>query len=278
MDLPSLSLEGKVAIVTGAAGEKGAGRAIALTFAMAGADVAVCDFVADVYDRNLAARVEEIEEEGRRSLAIRTDVTKTDEVEDMVRRVSDGLGPVDILVNNAAVYGGGNVDGLDLASWDREMDVNLKGCLHCCKAVIPGMKERKSGNIVNLSSINAMGSPGGSTGGRAGYAASKAGVLLLTRALAIELGGYNIRVNVIAPGAIDTDMGLHTRYAMGDTKRPSVLDDPDRSQFGSGLGKLIPLGRAADPSEIASAALFLASEAASYITGHTLVVDGGWMA
>jgi len=273
-----MSLKGKVAIVTGAAGERGAGRAIALMFAEAGADVAVCDFIADVYDRDLGARVEEITKLGRRALPVKTDVTKEAEVEDMVRRVTDELGPVDILVNNAAVYAGGKINGLNLASWDSEMDVNLKGCLHCSRAVIPGMIEREFGNIISMSSINAMGAPAGSTGGRAGYAASKAGVILLTRAMAIELGRYKIRVNAIAPGAIETDMGLHNQYGMGNTDRPDVLDDPDRKQFGPGLDKLIPLGRAGEPEDMANAALFLASDASSYITGHTLVVDGGWMA
>jgi NAD(P)-dependent dehydrogenase (short-subunit alcohol dehydrogenase family) len=278
MTVPSLSLEGKVAIITGAAGEKGAGRAIALMFAEAGADVAICDHVIDAYDRNLAARADEITQLGKRALAIKTDVTQEDQVNAMVQQVTEELGPVDILVNNAAIYAGGNIDGLNLASWDREMDVNMRGCMLCCRAVVAGMKERKSGNIVNFSSVNAMSVPNGSTGGRAGYAASKAGVILLTRGLAIELGDYNIRVNAIAPGAIDTDMGLHNRYESGDTRRPSVLDNPDRSMFGDSLKKLVPLGRPADPDEIASATLFLASDAASYITGHTLVVDGGWQA
>ena len=278
MAMPSLSLAGKVAIVTGAAGERGAGRAIALTFAEAGADVAVCDYVADVYDRDLSARVEEIERLGRRGLAIKTDVTSKDQVDEMVRQVNEELGPADVLVNNAAIYGGGRIQDISEEAWDREMSVNLKGCLLCCKAVIPGMVDKGGGTIVNLSSINALSQPTGSTGGRASYAASKAGVIILSRALAIELGGNNIRVNVIAPGAIESDMTLHTRYAAGNTERPDVLDDPDRKQFGDSLGKLIPLGRAAEPDEIASAALFLASGASSYITGHTLVVDGGWMA
>jgi 3-oxoacyl-[acyl-carrier protein] reductase len=278
MALPSLSLEGKVAIVTGAAGEKGAGRAIALMLAEAGADVAICDHVIDAHDRNLAARADEITQLGRRSLAIKTDVTKEDQVNVMVQQVIAELGPVDILVNNAAVFVGGKIDGLNLASWDKEMDVNMRGCMLCCRAVAPGMMARKTGSIVNFSSVNAMGIPNGSTGGRIGYAASKAGVIVLTRGLAIELGGYNIRVNAIAPGAIDTDMGLHNRYESGDTRRPSVLDNPDRSMFGDSLKKLIPLGRPARPSEMASATLFLVSDAASYITGHTLAVDGGWQA
>lgn len=278
MVMPSLSLEGKVAVVTGSAGERGAGRSIALTFAEAGADVAVCDFIVDVHDRNLGARVNEIEDLGRRAIAVECDVTKKDQVEAMVRQVNKDLGAVDVLVNNAAIYGGGRIESISEESWDREMAVNLKGCMLCCQAVIPTMVENGGGTIVNLSSINALSQPSGSTGGRASYAASKAGVILLSRALAIELGGNNIRVNVVAPGAIETDMTLHTRYAAGDTERPGVLDDPNRRQFGPGLGELIPLGRAAEPEEIASAALFLASSASSYITGHTLVVDGGWMA
>ena len=278
MSLPNMSLEGKVAVVTGAAGERGAGRAIALMFAEAGADVAVCDYIADVYDRNLNDRVEEITALGRRVLAVKVDVTKEDQVEEMVRQVTKELGPIDILVNNAGVYAGGPIDGLNCDDWDREMNVNLKGCMLCSRAVIPGMKERKNGNIISMTSINAMGAPAGSTGGRAGYAASKAGTIVLTRAMAIELGRYSIRVNAIAPGAIDTDMVLHNQYGSGNTARPDVLDDPNRRQFGEGLNKLIPLGRAGEPEDMANAALFLASEASSYITGHTLVVDGGWMA
>ena len=278
MSLPNMSLEGKVAVVTGAAGERGAGRAIALMFAEAGADVAVCDHIGDVYDRNLGARVDEITRLGRRGLAVKVDVTQEDQVEAMVRQVTGELGPIDILMNNAGIYAGGQIDGLMVEDWEREMNVNLKGCMLCSRAVIPGMKERKTGTIISMTSINAMGAPGGSTGGRAGYAASKAGVIVLTRGMAIELGEYGIRVNAIAPGAIDTDMGLHNRYAEGKTDRPNVLDNPNRRMFGDSLNKLIPLGRAGEPEDMAKAALFLASDAASYITGHTLVVDGGWMA
>ena len=278
MSRPRLSLEGKVAIVTGAAGEKGAGRAIALAFAEAGADVAVCDNIVDVYDRNLGARAEEIARLGRRSLAIQTDITKKNEIDNMIKRVEDELGPVDIMVNNAGVFRGGTVLDMDEDSFDTVMDVNLKGTFLCCKAVIKGMMERKSGNIINFSSLNAYSAPAGSSAGRSIYAASKAGVILVTRALALEAGKYNIRVNAIAPGAIDTDMGLHNRYGMGDTERPGELDNPNRSMFGDVLRNMVPLGRPAAPDEIASAALFLASDVSSYITGHTLVVDGGWMA
>jgi len=234
MNVPSLSLEGKIAIVTGAAGERGAGRAIALLFAEAGADVAVCDNIIDVYDRNLRARAEEINSFGRRSLAIQVDITNKNDVDNMVKRVEDELGPINILVNNAGIYKGGTVLEMDEDSLDNVMDVNLKGSFLSCKAVIKGMMERENGNIINLSSVNAFSAPAGSSAGRSIYAASKAGVILLTRALALELGKYNIRVNAIAPGAIETDMGLHNRYGMGDTERPIELDNPNRTMYWDG--------------------------------------------
>ena len=274
MSMHGLSLEGKVAIVTGAAGERGVGRAIALAFAQAGADVAVCDNVVDVHDRNLRARAEEIDKLGRRSLAIQVDVTKKSDVDSMVQRVTDELGPVDILVNNAGTIKFSTLPETDEESWDSVMDVNLKGCFLCSKAVIKGMMERRSGSIISFSSVNAL----SAVAGRASYCAAKAGVIMLARSMARELGSYNIRVNVVAPGAVETDMGLHVRYEGGDRERPAELDNPERSQFGPQFGERVPLGRPAEPSELASAVLFLASDAASYITGHTLAVDGGMLA
>jgi 3-oxoacyl-[acyl-carrier protein] reductase len=278
VSLPSYSLEGKVAIVTGAAGERGAGRAIALVLAEAGADVAVCDKVVDTYDRNLGVRAEEITKLGRRSLAIQADITKKSEVDDMVKKVEDELGPVDILVNNAGIFMGGTVLDMKEDSWDYQMDVNLKGAFLCCKAVLKGMMERKTGNIVNFSSVNALAAPPRSSAARSGYSASKAGVINLTKSLALEVGDYNIRVNVILPGAIETDMILHNRYEAGDTARPDAIDNPDRKQFPATMGERIPLGRPAEASEMASVALFLASDLSSYITGATIVVDGGMAA
>ena len=274
MSVPGLSLEGKVAIVTGAAGERGVGHAIALAFAGAGADVAVCDNVVDIYDRNLEAVAEEIRSLGRRSLAVQADVSKKVDVDNMVQRVVDELGPVDILVNNAAIIEFSPLIETDEASWDRVIDVDLKGCYLCSRAVIKGMMEKKGGSIISFSSVNAM----SAVAERASYCAAKAGVNMFSRSLARELGKYNIRVNVIAPGAVETDMGLHVRYDLGDRERPDELDNPDRSQFGPDFGEQVPLGRPAEPDELASAALFLASDAASYITGHTLVVDGGMVA
>jgi len=188
--------------------------------------------------------------------------------------VVDELGPVDILVNNAAILKDFTVLSTDEEAWDSVMDVDLKGCFLCSKAVIKGMMERKSGNIISFSSVNAL----RAVPGRANYCAAKAGVIMLSRSLARELGSYNIRVNVIAPGAVETDMALHMRYERGDKERPAELDNPGRRQFPAEFGERVPLGRPAEASELASAALFLASDAASYITGHTLMVDGGSMA
>ena len=275
----SISLEGKVAIVTGAAGEKGVGRAIALTFAEAGADVAVCDEVVDIYDRNLGAVAEEIKKLGRRSLAIQADVSKKSDVDSMVRKVVGELGPVDILVNNAAILGPASNDAFDATEeeWDRVMAVDLKSHYLCSMAAGRGMMERKTGNIINIDSIE------GATfmvGGVRPYAVAKAAVQFLTRMHAKQLGKYNIRVNSICAGAIQTDMGLHNRWYAGDKERPAVLDNPDRKLFTGDIADIIrqrvPLGRIAEPSEIAGVALFLASDLASYVTGAIVMADGGW--
>lgn len=275
----SISLEGKVAIVTGAAGEKGVGRAIALTFAEAGADVAVCDEVVDIYDRNLGAVAEEIKKLGRRSLAIQADVSKKSDVDNMVQKVVDELGPVDILVNNAAILGPASNDAFEATEeeWDRVMAVDLKSHYLCSMAAGRGMMERKTGNIINIDSIE------GATfmvGGVRPYAVAKAAVQFLTRMHAKQLGKYNIRVNSICAGAIQTDMGLHNRWYAGDKERPDVLDNPDRKLFTGDIADIIrqrvPLGRIAEPSEIANVALFLASDLASYVTGAIVMADGGW--
>jgi 3-oxoacyl-[acyl-carrier protein] reductase len=264
MSIPGLSLEGKVAIVTGAAGKRGMGWAIALAFAEAGADVAVCDYVVDVDDRNLEAAAEEVTRLGRRSLAIQADVSKKSDVDNMVQRVNNKLGPVDILVNNAGIIRISPVLETDEESWDSVIDVNLKGCFLCSKAVSKGMVERESGSIISISSINGL----TAFPAPASYSASKAGIIMLTRSLARELGGNNIRVNAVAPGAMLTDWVSHI------SDMP-VQTSPKKSSTSEGR---IPLNRAGEPSEVASAVLFLASDAASYITGHTLVVDGGWLA
>lgn len=275
----SISLEGKVALVTGAAGEKGIGRSIALTLAQAGADVAICDEVVDVYDRNLAAVAEEITDLGRRSLAIQADVAIKSDVDNMVHKVEEELGPVDILVNNAAILGPASNKPFDFTEeeWDRTMAVDLKSHYLCSMAASKSMMERKTGCIVHIDSIEGYSFQ---VGGLRPYAVAKAGVRYLARMNARQLGPYNIRVNTICTGAVETDMGLHNRWYDGYKDRPSILDDPDRRLFGDAkwVPERIPLNRAGEPEEIANVALFLASDLSSYVTGATIIADGGWVA
>ncbi len=274
MPLPSLSLEGQVAIVTGA--RRGIGRTIALTFAQAGADVAVSDIVID--DGELEATAQEIQKSGQRSLTIQADVTKKSDIDNLVQKTEDQLGPIDILVNNAGIgqlvaeAGVSGIVGTDRPSstiragwvptpedvWDKVIDTHLKGTNLCCQAVAPRMVERKKGNIINISSVMAF--SGGSFD--VAYSSAKAAVIMFTRGLARDLGGYKIRVNAIAPGYVKTEM---TRLIW---RNPEVLKLwEDRT----------PLGRLGEPGEIASVALFLASDASSFITGQTIVADGGYL-
>ena len=247
------SLEGKIAIVTG--GRRGIGKAIALAFAEAGADVAVCSQTGD--DR-LAAVAEDIKKLGRRSVAVRADVSQKADVDNMVQRVIDEFGRIDILVNGAGMWiPGQTVLECSEDNWDRVMDVDLKGVYLCCQAAGRKMVDQKSGNIVNVASRAGV-YPRPSAGA---YCTSKAGVVMLTRQLALELAEYNIRVNAIAPGIIPTQ---------GSSKFAQGKPDYREAQL-----KRIPLGRFGKPDDIVGVAVFLASEASAYITGETIVVDGG---
>ena len=248
-DSPNLSLEGQVAIVTG--GGTGIGRGIALEFAKAGADVVV----ASRKLANLEKVAEEVRALDRRSLAVQTDISRKTDVDNLVQKVMGEFGAIDILVNNAAVLGKFSLLEAPEDEWDRVIDTNLKGYYLCCQAVGKRMVERKRGNIINIASTAAF-EGGGS------YNISKAGVVNFTRGIARELGRYNIRVNAIAPGWVITDMA---KYIM--------REDPERLRREAEA--TIPLGRMAEPSDIASVALFLASDASSLITGQTIVVDGG---
>ena len=253
MSLPSLSLEGKVAIITG--GRRGIGKAIALMFAEAGADVAVCDSV--VEDGDLGAVAKEIQGLGRRSLAIQADVSRKADVDNMVQKTVDELGGVDILVNNAGIIPRATPMEVSEEQWDMVMDIDLKGCLFCAQAAGKRMIEQgKGGNIINISSV--AGTEGNVN--RAGYASAKVGLIMLTRQLAIELGPHNIRANAIAPSNVRTELNR------------DVFSDPEKSKQRMAI---VPLNRWAEPVETANAALFLASDAAAYITGITLTVDGG---
>lgn len=277
------SLKNRVAIVTG--GRRGIGKAIALTFAEAGADIAICDYVNEEGDLDAAA--EEIKKLGQRSLAIQSDVSRKDQVQSMVERVIGEFGQIDILVNNAGISPGTPpVTDLEEPDWDKVLDINLKGCYLCCQAVSKHMAERQRGSIVNIASVEGL-----STVRKASspYGASKAGIIMLTRGMAWDGAKYNIRVNAIAPGAIKTDM---TR-GMWDVDSPQFRETVKQYQAQAPISlntenleelrlrliqERVPMGRFAEPREIASAALFLVSDAASYVTGQTLVVDGGLLA
>lgn len=251
----SLSLEDKVAIVTG--GGTGIGQAISLELAKAGADVVVAG-------RRLGPLKkvsEEIETIGRRSLAVQTDVSKKTDADNLVKRTINKFGCVDILVNNAGILSSATVLESPEDEWDRIMDIDLKGCYLCCQAVSRSMVERRRGNIINISSIGGLSTCGGVSIGI--YGIAKAGIIRLTRGLAWELGQYNIRVNAIAPGVVITEM---TR---------DVWSNPERSRQREAKR---PLGRLMEPGEVATIALFLASNASGSITGQILIADCGELA
>ena len=251
MGIPDLSLTGKVAIVTGS--KWGIGRAIALAFAEAGADVAVCSRTG----KELEAVAEEIRKLGRRSLAVQTDVTRKGDVDNLVGRVANELGGIDILVNNAGTFIIAPLLDTPEEDWDKVINVHLKGCYLCSRAAARKMIEQKrKGSIINIASHFAFkaATDWGS------YCVAKAGVVMLTRVLARELGSYNIRANALAPGLTKTE-----------ANRPRWTDPEYLKQREA----MIPLGRAAEPGDMVGTALFLASDASSYITGHTILVEGG---
>lgn len=241
-------LGNKVALVTGAG--RGIGRAIALTLAQQGADVAVVDLnQADV--ENVAAEIEQL---GRRSLALTGSVSNAADVEDFIKKTSDEFGKIDILVNNAGITRDTLLMRMKEEDWDAVINVNLKGAFLCTKAVTRIMMKQKYGRIVNISSVvGVMGNAG-----QANYSASKAGVIGLTKSAARELASRNITVNAIAPGFIVTSM-------------TDVLSEDVKGK----LKEQIPMGRLGMPEDIANTVVFLASDAASYITGQTIAVDGG---
>jgi NAD(P)-dependent dehydrogenase (short-subunit alcohol dehydrogenase family) len=253
MYTPSFSLAGKTAIVTG--GKGGIGKAIAMSFAEAGADVAVCGRT--VEDGQLQAVAQEIHGLGRRSLAVQTDVSRKADVDNLVQRVTEEFGRIDILVNNAGKITRTSINDTPEEEWDEVIDINLKGCYLCSQAVGRVMMAQKGGNIINIASRLGV-KP---IKNRGAYCIAKAGVVMLTGVLALELAGYNIRVNAIAPGSTRTEM---TRYLWSD---PETLEQSKT---------VVPLGRRlAEPSEMVGAVLFLASDASNYITGDTILVDGG---
>jgi meso-butanediol dehydrogenase/(S,S)-butanediol dehydrogenase/diacetyl reductase len=246
----------KVAIVTGAG--SGIGKACALRFTRAGVRTVITDINSDA----LQAVSEKITEQGGDSLCIVADVSDTSACEQVTQQVLSAWGHIDILVANAGVQIRGSLLEADERDWDRILAVNLKGVAYSCKAVIPAMLKQGSGSIVIISSVNAL---VGSVG-MAIYDMSKAGVLALTRSLATECGPHGVRVNAVCPGNTLTEFHIDKMNKEGVS-----IEQIHAMTKGYGL-----LGRIAEPGEIANAVHFLASEQASFVTGHTLVVDGGF--
>jgi 3-oxoacyl-[acyl-carrier protein] reductase len=247
-------LKGKVAIVTGS--RRGIGRSIALALANAGADLVVCDLI--VNDGKLDEVAGEINKMGRHSLALKVDVARRAEVKKMVQHTVRQFGRIDILVNCAGVWiAGQTLLECNEDDWDKVINVNLKGTYLCCQAAAKVMVKQKSGNIINLSSQVGL----NSSPGLGAYAISKAGIIMLTKQLALELANDNIRVNALAPGVVKTDFN---RDLWKDPKAAKQIADS------------IPLGRLAEPEDIASTVLFLTSGDSGYITGTVINIDGGW--
>jgi 3-oxoacyl-[acyl-carrier protein] reductase len=243
-----MMLKDKVALVTGSG--RGIGRAIALCLARHGADVAI----SDIDQVGAEAVAEEVRALGRRSVAIVCNVTDSAGCKEMVDRVVAELSRLDILVNNAGIRRDKLILGMSDQDWDLVLDVNLKGAFYCTRAALRPMSKQRFGRIVNIASIvGLMGNKG-----QANYAASKAGLIALTKTVAKEMASRGITANAIAPGFIQTEM-------------TDTLPD----EYKDTLLKQIPLGRMGTADEVAACVLFLASDLSGYVTGHVLQVDGG---
>jgi 3-oxoacyl-[acyl-carrier protein] reductase len=254
-----VDLAGKVALVTGAGA--GIGRAIALAMAANGASVLVNDL--EGRGDQTAAEVSQL---GCPSRFIAADVSKRGEVDRMIAAAEREFGGIDILVNNAGVNTPGErrrpIHEYDGAEWRRVLGVDLDGLFHCCRATTPGMVARKSGTVINISSVLGV-IP---IRLQSAFAAAKAAVINFSRSIALELAPFGIRVNAIAPGSVLTQ------------ETSALFYNPEKRRLAEDLLSHIPLGRPGTPEEIASAALFLASPDSAYITGTVLIVDGGWTA
>ena len=248
-----MNFKDQVVVVTGAA--RGLGQAYARSFAARGASVVACDL------RDCGETLELIEAEGSEGMAMSTDVTSSASTAELAEAAVSRFGGVDVLVNNAALYGSltfAPFDQLDEGEWDATMNVNVKGIWNCCKAVVPSMKTRGGGSIVNISSLAATyGMPNGLH-----YTASKAAVIGVTRGLAREVGRFNIRVNSVAPNVVNTDA---TGEVFGD-KRDKIIDVTLTQQA---------IRQPLEPDDIVGAVLYLASDHSRLTTGQTIMVDGG---
>ena len=247
-----IDLTGKVAIITGAA--SGIGRATAITLAESGAAVTI-NYRRNENDAELLRK--QILSTGGRAITVQADVTRASDVAALIKRATEEFGPVDVLVNNA----GSLIERLRILElteerWDEVMDLNLKSAFLCSKAVVPAMIERKAGAIINLSSI------AGRNGGALGsihYSTAKGGLITFTKGLAKELAPFGVRVNAVSPGVIDTP--YHEQFSSPEMMKNYV--------------NAIPLGRVGKPGEVAKVIAFLASDAASYLAGETIEINGG---
>lgn len=245
-----MKLENRVAIVTGSG--QGIGKGIVLELAKEGAKVVV----SDINQENIDKTVDEIKSLGSEAAGVRADVSNFEDVTRLVKATVKKFGKVDILVNNAGVYPFKPLKEMEEKDWDNVLNVNLKGIFNCTKAVLPEMTEQSSGNIINIASI------AGAVVGFSNlvhYSASKGGVLGFTRSAALELAQYKIRVNAIAPGAIETPGA-------------KIADEEVAKQF----VQAVPLKRMGQPTDIGKTVVFLASDDSSYITGQLIIVDGGY--
>ena len=250
-----MSLTGQTALVTGAS--RGLGRAIALRLARGGAAVCV-NYVARSGDAQMV--IDQIRALGSRAIGVRADIGDAAQVQEMVERTAEELGPVSILVNNAGVVVRGTLDTFDPAGLERMRRTNVDGLILVTRAVLPGMKERHYGRIVNLTSIAAHGT---SLPGTTFYAATKGAVSVLTRRFAMELGPHGITVNAVAPGFILTDMVREGRT------------EADYDEMLKSISQRSMVGRVGQPDDIANAVAFLAATESSFITAQVLTVDGG---
>jgi len=244
-----MKFQEQVAVITGAA--RGIGRAIALAFVGEGAKVALVDINSELLERLR----EEIVHQGGEALSVPCDISKNSDVKEMVNQVLNTFGRIDVLVNNAGIIRRGTIETVTEEDWDRVIAINLKGTFNCCKAVVEPMKRQGGGKIVNVSSIS--GKMGDITSAP-GYGPSKAGGDALMKTLARQLAPYGIRANSVAPHAIETEMSAQ----WSEERRREII-------------AAIPLGRLGRPEDVAQAVLFLASDAASFITGEILDVNGG---
>ncbi len=243
-----MNLTGKAALVTGAA--QGIGRQIALALAADGADVAVCDVNLEMAQKTAG----DIQTTGRKSLALKANVSAADEVAAMIDQVIKEFGKIDLLINNAGITRDGLILRMKDEDWDLVLSINLKGAFLCSKAALKHMTKQRSGTIINIASIvGAMGNAG-----QANYVASKAGLIGLTKTIAREYANRGITANAVAPGFIDT--------AMTQSLSDNVKEE---------LAKQIPMGKLGTPEDVANAVRFLASPWASYITGQVIHVNGG---